>query len=257
MLEIERSFLETTDSTNAEAIRQWRRTEIRQKAEACSGGGSRLVCVVCADRQTAGRGRAGRRWESPPGGLWFSIVWPTAQAPDRYLGVPLAVGLSLLASVEQACGLRCRLKWPNDLLLNGKKVCGILCELESRQLPALVIGIGINTNNRVEALPGEFRHGVESLSGETGAPVDNRGLLEVCLGNLVGALETFERSGLAAFENDLERHLAWVGQEVRIEEFPGQVTVGRLLGVDGAGRVLLATGKGEVPFVSGDLRLVE
>ncbi len=254
MLQVERFFLEATDSTNLEAMRVWRSPALQERAVACSRRDCRLVCVVSVNRQTAGRGRAGRLWESPPGGLWFSIVWPTVQPPDRYLGVPLAIGLSLIAAIEEVCGLCCSLKWPNDLLFRGRKLCGILCEMDSRQMPALIIGIGINTNNRVGRLPLELRHGAASLAEEIGAPVDNPRLLEVCLGRLTDALETFERNGLSAFEEALQKHLAWVGEGVRIEESPGQSTVGRLLGVDGLGRVLLATEKGTVPFISGDLR---
>ncbi len=260
MLEIERFSLETTDSTNLEAMRLWRTPARQERAKACSQRGDRLACVVSANRQTAGRGRAGRVWESPAGGLWFSTVWPIVLPPDRYLGVPLAIGLSLISGIEEACGLCCSLKWPNDLLFRDRKVCGILCEMDSRQLPALVIGIGINTNNRVDTLPEELGHGAASLSEEIEAPVDNARLLKTCLSRLTDALERFERRGLAASAGPLQKHLAWVGERVRIEESPGQSTVGRLLGVDGTGRVLIATEQGTeqgtVPFISGDLRRV-
>lgn len=257
MHDIERFCLDATDSTNLEAIRLWRLAEVQEKARACSRRSGRLICVVSAKKQTAGRGRVGRVWESPLGGLWFSLVWPMALPPERFLGVPLAIGLSLRRAIDEACGVRCSLKWPNDLLIRERKVCGILCEMESREIPALVIGVGINTNNRMESLPGGVRQGAAALADEIGTPVDNPALMEICLAHLTVDLEVFEQRGLAAFGEFLQKHLAWVGEQVRIEESPGQSTLGRLLGVDGSGRVLLVTKKGTLPFISGDLRRVE
>ncbi len=160
-------------------------------------------------------------------------------------------------AIEEACGIRCSLKWPNDLLVGERKLCGILCEMESRDNPALVIGVGINTNNPVESLPDALHPGAASLADQMGTPVDNTALMETCLGRVTAGLELFEQRGLAAFGEAVQSHLAWVGERVRIEESPGQSTVGRLLGVDGSGRVLVATEKGTLPFISGDLRRAE
>jgi BirA family transcriptional regulator, biotin operon repressor / biotin---[acetyl-CoA-carboxylase] ligase len=128
--------------------------------------------VVVADRQTAGRGRRGRSWFSPPGsGLYVSVVLMPRSArvdPDRATAVlTLAAGVALVEGVERATGLRADLKWPNDLYVQRRKLGGILAEAD---MPAVTLGYGINVGPM--AYPPELSDRATSLEAELGRPID-------------------------------------------------------------------------------------
>lgn len=110
--------------------------------------------VVIADRQTEGRGRMERVWQSEEGGLYFSIVLRPSLPPKEGPLVNFAVALDLVSALEQCCGIAARVKWPNDVLVDQRKIAGILSQMESEddQLAFINIGIGLNLNNRPEAL---------------------------------------------------------------------------------------------------------
>jgi BirA family biotin operon repressor/biotin-[acetyl-CoA-carboxylase] ligase len=131
--------LATSPSTNAVVAQ-----------EAAAGADEGLVIV--AEHQTAGRGRLGRTWSAPPrAGLTFSALLRPAAVPEsRWTWMPLLTGLAVAEGIEEATGLEPRLKWPNDVLLDGRKVAGVLLE---RQGSAVVVGIGINVTTSSEQLP--------------------------------------------------------------------------------------------------------
>jgi BirA family biotin operon repressor/biotin-[acetyl-CoA-carboxylase] ligase len=102
-----------------------------------------LPALVAAETQTRGRGRFSREWLSPAGGLWFSMLLFPDLPPERIGLITLAAGLAVAQAVEERAGLKPDLLWPNDVMLNGKKVCGILCEGKGK---AVISGIGLNLN---------------------------------------------------------------------------------------------------------------
>ena len=148
----------------------------RELAEA----GAEAYTVVIADEQTAGRGREGRRWESPPRtGLWMSVVAPSLDVTARPL-LPLRAGLAACRAVESAApGVRAGIKWPNDVFIGGRKAGGILCEGGPS---AIVIGIGVNV--RRTALPTEIAATATSLDAESGGSVDRAALAGFMLDEL-------------------------------------------------------------------------
>ena len=107
-----------------------------------------MDAVVTADCQTAGRGRMGRSFQSPPGlGLYLSVLWRTGLRTDTLPMVTPLAAVAVCRAVERVCGLRCGIKWPNDLVLGGRKVCGILTESSFRPDGApdwVIVGIGVN-----------------------------------------------------------------------------------------------------------------
>jgi BirA family biotin operon repressor/biotin-[acetyl-CoA-carboxylase] ligase len=150
--------------------------------------------AVIADRQTAGRGRLGRSWASPPGvGLYTSILLrptlPTGQVPL----LTLVAGLAVAEAIENVTGLAPRLKWPNDLLVDGKKVGGILTEtasVESR-VSYVAVGIGINVRQEAQDLPEEFRATATSLRLATGREVPRGNLAAEIYNGLDGWYQEF------------------------------------------------------------------
>ncbi len=165
-------WFETTGSTMTDAARLAR--------EGCAPG-----TVVVADEQTAGQGRQGRRWHSEKGsGLYVSIILGGELPPEPLQGLTLALGLATREAIFLATGLACDLKWPNDLLLDGKKCAGILV---TRALSALIAGVGVNVNQT--GFPEELAATATSLRMASGAEHSREALLV----HLLAAIDRRER----------------------------------------------------------------
>ena len=147
--------LAQVDSTNSECRR-------------LAASGAPDGTVVIADSQTAGRGRRGRAFLSPPGqGLYLSVLWRPDCTPEALLPLTALAAVAVCRAVEHLSGGKPRIKWPNDLVLGGRKICGILTELslegESGQVDCVVVGIGVNCRQREEDFPGELTSVAGSL----------------------------------------------------------------------------------------------
>jgi BirA family biotin operon repressor/biotin-[acetyl-CoA-carboxylase] ligase len=197
------------------------------------------LCVV-AREQTAGRGRRERAWASPKdAGLYFSIVLrPRLDAKDWPL-ITLAAALTVRDALAEACGLVADIKWPNDLLAGGRKLCGILAEtVETRAGRACVVGIGINLTDR--AFPADIADSATSVEAETGAAPEREALLRALTRSLARHYERLHREGGAAHVvGEWETRSSYArGRRVRValagESFDGET---RGLEPDGALRV--------------------
>ncbi len=208
--------------------------------------GSPHFSLVMADEQTRGRGRSGRRWLTPPQtALAFSLVL----RPDGTQIAPLwrITGLGALAvclAMEDLYGLDPQIKWPNDVLLQGKKVCGILTEASwlGERLEALVLGIGINV--LPDAVPPKelLSFPAVSLSEVYGKPVERLELLEAILAHLAERWSGLGQQGLTA---EWETRLAYKGQTVQILAEGNPPLSGKVLGLDDSGALLLQNSRGE------------
>jgi BirA family biotin operon repressor/biotin-[acetyl-CoA-carboxylase] ligase len=235
-LSMHRIHFDTTDSTNSEA----RRLAAERPGE---------VLLVTAATQSAGRGRHGRAWQSPLGGAWFSLVWPTRQAPAAYANVSLLAAIAVRrAVIEVVDAERLRIKWPNDVLVDGKKVSGILCEqwpAEAGGFGVLVIGIGVNVDFDLALLPTDLRHPATTLSAAVGHAIPVDAVIDAVAEQLTTLLAEFETSGLSAEHIEgIREHLAYIGED-RAWESPKGELLGKVLGIDDTGRLLLEV-EGEV-----------
>jgi|GEM_PF-592969 len=202
--------------------------------------------VSVADAQTAGRGRAGHTWFSPPSsGLWFSLGFRPALPVADWARLTLVTGLAVAKALERATGLHVRLKWPNDLVVSPEdgpplKLGGILCELvQAAGRPACVVGAGINVTTPADAFPEELRGAATSLRG-AGGRIDSRtALLGLLLTALRDALEDFVARGgeldLPAIESRLVGLHSPVEAGVWIDDMLVQVRRGVLVGLDASG----------------------
>ncbi len=162
-------FLQSVDSTNQEVKRQ-------AVNDAPHG------TVVVAEQQFMGKGRLGRMWSSPPGtGIWFSFLLRPQITPSEIAGITLAAGLGVCKAIRQFTGLNALIKWPNDVIVGNKKICGILTEMtaEDDRVEYAVVGIGINVN-MTEFAP-EIRNKATSIAVETGSPINRADLFKVVL----------------------------------------------------------------------------
>ena len=210
--------------------------------------------VLIAERQTAGRGRAGRSWLSADGGsLTFSLAWKVHRPLHALAGLPLAVGVAL-AETLGSLSVNVQLKWPNDLLKDGAKLAGVLIETQSAPGGAVwaVIGIGLNLQ-----LPDELeqRIGRPAASAPWLAAMDRDALMAALLTNLATSLTQFEQAGFAAFCARWNRLHAHQGCAVQIVDGGVTVNEGIAAGVDDSGALLLDRASGRVAIVAGDVSL--
>jgi len=214
-------------STNTEAARQ------------ASLGAREGLCVV-AREQTAGRGRRERAWVSPKdSGLYFSIVLRPLTDAREWPLITLAAAVAARDALEDSCALQADIKWPNDLLARGRKLCGILAEtVESAQGRAVVLGVGVNLTNR--AFPPEILATATSVEEETGRAPDPAQLLEALMRQLARRYEELHAGdGAALILREWEARSTYArGRRVRValaeETFEGTT---RGLEPDGALRV--------------------
>ncbi|MFZ6849590.1 biotin--[acetyl-CoA-carboxylase] ligase [Undibacterium sp. RuRC25W] len=207
-----------------------------------------------AVHQMAGRGRAGRSWSSEAGSmLMFSIAWPMPHAAHELMGLPLAVGVAL-AEVLHALDLPVQLKWPNDILRDGKKLAGILIESASKKNGGtwIVAGIGLNL-----LLSASFEASLGRAVAEAPwlARMNRNALVAQLLNALARAFDQFEREGFSAFQVRWNQLHAYANQEVRIIDHGEILQAGTALGVDISGRLVLQTAQGQVNIVAGDVSL--
>jgi len=212
--------------------------------------------LLVAERQTAGRGRAGRSWLSADGGsLTFSLAWKFQLPLHALAGLPLAVGVAL-AETLAGLDVRVQLKWPNDLLKDGAKLAGVLIETQAAPDGALwaVIGVGLNL-----ALPDELeeRIGRPAASATWLASMERDALLGALLGHLAASLRQFEQGGFGAFSARWNRLHGWQGRPVAIIDQGTTLHEGMAAGVDDSGALLLDTATGRIAIVAGDVSLRE
>ncbi len=229
-------------------------------ARALALEGAPAGTVVLAELQTAGRGRAGRRWESPAGaGLWLSIL--ARSATTEQMGpIPIGIGLVTAACLDDwTAGRPVGIKWPNDLIADGRKLGGILCEGSwSGGAATIVAGIGINVRPLPSGLPEEIQSRSTALDTLRGARADRSaladGLVAAVLRRIALPFELTEGEMAALEARDVLR-----GREVRVTEPVGGalLAVGTQLGVDAAGALLLRDAAGALRRIhSGTVRAV-
>jgi len=241
-------FFTTIDSTNTYAA---------QLARAGAAEGT----AVIADSQSGGKGRLGRTWVSPAGvNLYLSVILrppvPAATVPQLNLLAAVAVA----DTVVQVCGLTPAIKWPNDVLVGGKKVCGILAEMQTEggALRSVVLGIGVNLNAPLSAFPEELRDKASSLLLSGGRLVDRPAFAAALLTHLEKLYVLWLEQGFLALRPAWEHHAAWLmGTQITVAA-PEGIVAGTVLGLDSDGALLLQEGNSGTSrrLLAGDVTVV-
>lgn len=228
---------EETDSTNTQAKR-------------LGEEGAPHGTLVVAGRQSAGKGRRGKMWMSPPGSsIYMSILLRPQLSPDKAPMLTLVMAYAAALAIQDQENIRVKIKWPNDLVLNKKKICGILTEMSAEvdYINYVVIGIGINANT--EFFPDELSGQATSLRLESGEPVCRARLIAGVMERLEQCYEAFLKAGdLSPFAEGYNEILVNCGREVRILE-PGRERNGISAGIDNSGRLLVEYGDGTTEAV--------
>jgi BirA family biotin operon repressor/biotin-[acetyl-CoA-carboxylase] ligase len=214
--------------------------------------GAREGLVVFAESQTRGRGRRGRTWISPRAkGLWFSVLLRPALPPTAASRITVAAGVAVARAIRETCGVDARIKWPNDVTVNGRKLAGILTELraEADEILLAILGIGIDVNCGQEDFPKELAGVATSLELETGSAQDRVALaaqvltdVDECYG---AALTDFEAVAdeWAKLCTTLGRHIVVTMGQRRIEGFAQAL--------DSDGALLLRRDSGQMERILG------
>ncbi|MEA1945235.1 MAG: biotin--[acetyl-CoA-carboxylase] ligase [Euryarchaeota archaeon] len=220
------------DSTNVEA---------KELAESSRDG-----TVIVAEKQLEGRGRMGRKWSSPPGGIYLSMILKPGIPPDHIHRLTLVAGVAA-AEVLNELGLKAEIKWPNDILINEKKVCGILTEMDAEMdaVNYVIIGIGINANTELDMFPPITMIGATSLSEELGREVNRVAITQ-------NFLERFERHYVTFLKGDFHsvleywrEHSSTIGRRVKIvTKF--RTIVGEAVGIDHDGALIVELDSGSI-----------
>ena len=226
-------YYDEIDSTN---------TQIKRLAEEDAPHGTLAV----ADYQSRGKGRRGRAWDSPHGSaIYMSILFRPEIRPDRASMLTLVIGLSVTQAIRSNLGLQAQIKWPNDVVLNGKKLVGILTEMSTEvdYINYVVIGVGINVNQKV--FDEELKEKATSLMIETGAPVKRSALIAAVMKHFEINYALFMENGdLSGLQESYNEMLVNRGKEVRILE-PGNEYNAHAYGINETGELIVRTQKGE------------
>jgi BirA family biotin operon repressor/biotin-[acetyl-CoA-carboxylase] ligase len=215
--------------------------------------------VVIAEAQTAGRGRLGRTWHSPPGrNLYCSILLRPALVPGVVPQLALAVGLGVAEAIE-TLGLRPKLKWPNDVLVDGRKAVGILTEMEAEleRVRLVIVGIGVNVNLDHGDLPPYLRDTATSLKMAAGRQIDRVGFTAALLAAVERSYRRFLDEGFPALRVDWDARDALRGRRV-VRDVGGREVAGTVTGVDDDGALRLVDDHGvEQRVVAGEVAIAE
>lgn len=209
--------------------------------------------VLLAARQTAGRGRRGKSWTSPVGNIYVSVLWRFSGGADRLGGLSLAVGLGIAELVERLGASAVELKWPNDVLWQGSKLCGILLEVE----PGLghgvagVIGVGLNFE-MPEAEAAGIGQAWTDLRTAVGRALDRDAVAGELISVIISAVRTFEREGMTSVLRRWHHYDAL--RDLPVAAFSGNHTVlGTAAGIDKTGALLLEVDGELVPVYAGEV----
>ena len=212
--------------------------------------------AVIAEQQTGGRGRLKRKWLSPRGGIWISIILKPSISTATSTVMPFVAAVAVCDAVREATGLEAALKWPNDVMVKSKKVAGILLDLsaEAEAVNYAVIGIGINANieSKKLHLEREGRPAITSLSDELGHPVNRLHLTRLLLEKLEQYLVLLEERGPAPVIALWRKRADMLGRKVSVAQ-QGKVISGTAKDIGDDGSLIIATSFGDMNVVSGDV----
>jgi BirA family biotin operon repressor/biotin-[acetyl-CoA-carboxylase] ligase len=237
--------LAETDSTNL-------------RAKDLAVGGAPEGTVVVAGSQTEGRGRKGRSWFSPGGGIYLSLILRPIMPPTEAPVITLMTGVAAAESLFSVTRLDARIKWPNDLLVHGKKIAGILTEIstEMDRIEHVVVGFGLNVNMPRESLAEDLRERATSVLMETGTHCARVRLIRAFLEQFESYYRTLMDDGFEPIRRRWRELSDIIGRRISVEMI-GKAQTGRAMDVDTDGVLVLEDEQGELHRIaSGDVTLL-
>ena len=213
-------------------------------ASRLAGSGAPHGTAVLAETQTAGKGRLGRQWTSPPHlNIYCSLILKEPKLSRHVSWIPLVTGLTMVEAIHRACGIGILLKWPNDLFHIEKKIGGILCESMSQgsRITTCVVGFGLNVNCRETDFPEELRSLATSCHQATGRFHDRNGLIADIFNQLENWYDCVISEQLEHARKSYEASCVTLGKEVEIACLTGQTIRGTATAIGQDGALLVST----------------
>jgi BirA family biotin operon repressor/biotin-[acetyl-CoA-carboxylase] ligase len=206
--------------------------------------------VIIAETQEYGRGRRGCNWISPSGGIWLSVILKPQISPARASRLTLVAGVAVAETLRRE-GIDADLKWPNDVLVKGKKICGILTEMEAEtdSISYVVIGIGINANMETDSLSEETRERATTMKAELGKEIDRVDFIHSLLRELEQQYIRFNTRPFGEILSDWTAFSDTIGRNVKVVT-PAKTYEGKTTGIADDGALLIDTGKGQVEAIT-------
>lgn len=221
--------------------------------------GAREGTTIVADSQEKGRGRLGRKWESPPGvNLYMSVILRPPIPPFKAHQVVFVSAVALAEAMRKVCDLKPQIKWPNDLLIDGKKVAGILTEMnaEPDRVNFIILGIGVNINMKKGMFPEGLMNIATSLREETGRVIDRARFAAILIYELERHYHLLLKKGFVPILKRWKEHSVLEGREVEVVHLSGTLR-GVVLGVDSNGALLVRYKGGIEKILSGDVTILK
>ncbi len=210
--------------------------------------------IVIAESQHSGRGRRGKKWLSPSGGVWMTIILRPDILPPKAPQLTLVTGVAVAETLKQECSLDVGIKWPNDILIGEKKVCGILTEAKTspKGLEYVVVGVGIDLNVDVNAFPPELREGATSLKQELEKEIYSVELVQSFLENFEKLYNDFKNGKFPEILMEWRKHSKTIGAKVEVHK-RGKVVRGQAVGITNEGILILEMDDGRLEkIISGE-----
>ncbi len=215
--------------------------------------------VLISEIQTKARGRSGKKWEAPDGGVWMSLIL-RPNVPTARIGlITLATGVAIAKSIR-SLGVDARIKWPNDVLIHGKKISGVLTEVNAtfNEIDWIVVGIGIDSNLKLEDFSEDIRIGTTTLTEELPSKVDENELIAIFLNEFEKVYQLYKDGEIETILKDWRDLADTIGKYVNITQTGGKITQGYVVGINNEGSLIIERQDGALEkIISGELRTVE
>lgn len=197
--------------------------------------------VVISEKQTKARGRSGKNWESPLGGVWLSIILNPNVNHSKIPLITLATGVAVENTLKRIGVKNAEIKWPNDILIHGKKVCGILTEAITsfNTIESVIIGVGIDANISIENFPEELRENMTTLNDEIGEKVDENLLIKLFLEEFEKISEQFINKEYETILKEWRKNSYTIGKIVEVHEPFSKPYDGYVLGISRDGSLVV------------------
>ena len=214
--------------------------------------------LLVADEQTKGKGRMGRSWYSPPRlGLWMSLILRPDIPPFKAPGLSICAGLALAQTIKEMTGIEAKIKWPNDCLIDGKKVGGILLELSAEldRINFVIVGIGVNVNHSAKDFPKNLSQTATSIKIKLGKDISRLALLTSFLEKFERIYLDFKKNGLSPQREMIKSYSSLLGKKVTVK-FGKEKIEGMAENIDENGSLVIKTQKGEKVVTAGEVTVL-
>ncbi|MEA1939405.1 MAG: biotin--[acetyl-CoA-carboxylase] ligase [Candidatus Caldatribacteriota bacterium] len=211
--------------------------------------------IIIAEKQIGGKGRLGRKWFSPTGGIWLSILLYPQLSPSYIPRITLITAVAVVKAIEKSIQIKSQIKWPNDILINGKKVCGILTEMSAELdlINWVIVGIGLNANINQEEFPEELKNESISLKKVLGEEISRVKLVQIFLEEFEKYYEMLKRKESILILNEWKMYSHTLGKKIKVN-IGEKVIVGKAIDINEKGALILKKEDGNLAeIISGTI----